>query len=297
MDVTSKEPVLSALSKVFVGVLIVLSLLLSSAVIVWVNKTEEFKNIAAKADAARIRAEKIGDDAKADAAAAKLSLQDAIKSYGAQVDALQNDMKAKEQKISEREVEVAKLNGQVSAQLTAIASANEALKASESQKKIQADQITELRNSTDKLLKDKTDVELALSDATNQLALLKSEWKNFKEERDIASAQVDKLTRQLKDMGVNPSAAPTGLKLGAPSINGVIREVRTMEDNHQWATISVGSADQVVKGMEFKVIDRSSGTFLGILTVQNVQPKEAVGILTGPKANEVKVGQEVRTQL
>jgi len=64
-----------------------------------------------------------------------------------------------------------------------------------------------------------------------------------------------------------------------------------------YATISVGSADDVVKGMRFAVIDRDRGVFLGYLTVESVEPNESTGRLEGPNVAEMKAGNEVRTQL
>jgi hypothetical protein len=288
---------LSGLSKAFVGLLIVLSLLLSSAVIVWVNKTENYRAAADSAKESLERERKKSLDAANDAQAAKDALQVAMKTFNSQIEVLQTDVKAKDAEVSKIQVAMSELNSQVKQQTIALTSAAQALTASESQRKLQSDQLKQLREDAAQLVKDKTELNAALSDATNRLDGMTREWKYLKELQAEAQANVDKLTKQIKDMGGNPNVAVAGVKAGAPPINGVIREVRTLEDNRQWATISVGSADQVQKGMEFKVIDRTSGNFLGILTVQNVQPNEAVGVIVGPHIQDVKPGNEVRTQL
>jgi hypothetical protein len=59
----------------------------------------------------------------------------------------------------------------------------------------------------------------------------------------------------------------------------------------------VGSADQVAPGMEFKIINKNTGDYLGSLVVDTVTPNEATGKVTGPKVGEVRAGVEVRTQL
>jgi hypothetical protein len=64
-----------------------------------------------------------------------------------------------------------------------------------------------------------------------------------------------------------------------------------------YATISVGADAQVKQGMKFSVIDRDKGSFLGELTVGQVDEKEATGKLEGPHINEVHAGTEVRTQI
>lgn len=288
---------MSALSKVFVALLVVCSLMLSSAVIVFVNKTEDVNKERMAAETRARDAEGKMQAAVQEATVAKAAAAKTLQDTQRTLADLQTEVKAKELEVSKREADIASLNAQVSQNAIALTAATDALKASEAQKAKQDGQLADLRQGVDKLTKEKSELNLALSNAVNDRDVLNREWKYVKEQLAESSTNVDKLTKQVKDLGGNPAAEPAGLSKGAPSINGVIREVRTLDDNRQWATISVGSADQVVKGMEFKVIDRASGSFLGVLTVQNVQPNEAVGVLKGPKLNEVKVGNEVRTQL
>ncbi len=77
------------------------------------------------------------------------------------------------------------------------------------------------------------------------------------------------------------------------NLRGVIKNKRTI-NGIEYATISLGSAQNVSKGMRFKVIDGNS--FLGYLTIDNVEPNESVGHLDGPNLAMVKSGTEVRTQ-
>ena len=78
-------------------------------------------------------------------------------------------------------------------------------------------------------------------------------------------------------------------------INGVVRSVDII-GGKKYATISVGSADNVTKGMKFNVINRTTGDFLGYLTIEGLEPNEAIGPLEG-KVDKVQPGVEVRTQL
>ena len=290
---------MSALSKTFVAILVVLSLLLSSAVIVWVNQTEAYKGKVAVANQALERETKGRLQASNDADAARQAHQDAIKSFNSQIETVQTELKNREQEISKREVQIADLSAQAKQQLISLTSTGEALKASEAQKKLQQDQLAEVRGMMDKLVKERADLNVALSDTTNKLDVITREWRFMKEQLTESQSSSDRLMGQVKDLGGNPAtqAQATGLKQGAPAINGVVRAVRTLDDNRQWATISVGSADSVQQGMEFKVIDRKSGSFLGVITIQNVQANESVGVLTGPKISDVQAGAEVRTQL
>ena len=78
------------------------------------------------------------------------------------------------------------------------------------------------------------------------------------------------------------------------ALDGVVRD-KTVIGGVPYATISIGSADQVQKNMQFKVVDHDR--FLGYLTVDTVEPHEATGRLEGPHVNDIKSGVEVKTQL
>jgi chromosome segregation ATPase len=289
---------LSGLNKALIGLLIVLSLLLSSAVIVWVNKTEDYKLASTQAQAKLNEERKAHDAASAEAQTAKEGLQSYVKTANAQIEDLQSALKAKEQEVSKRDVQLADLGGQVRQQSIALVSTGEALKASEIQKKQQQEQLADLRTIIDKIHGENARLDQTVSDLTAKNEVLNREFKYVKEQLAESQGTNDRLMGQVKDLGGNPAVvAVGGLKAGAPAINGVVREVKTLDDNRQWATISVGSADAVAKGMEFKVIDRASGSFLGVLTVDRVEANEAIGVLAGPKVAEVKPGSEVRTQL
>jgi hypothetical protein len=77
------------------------------------------------------------------------------------------------------------------------------------------------------------------------------------------------------------------------NLRGVIKDTR-MINQTLYGTISIGSAQNVQKGMQFKVID--NGSFLGYLTVDTVDTEESVGHMTGPSLNQVHKGTQVRTQ-
>ena len=288
---------MSALSKVFVALLVVCSLLLSSAVIVFVNKTQDVNALMVAAETQSQDAKSRMQAAMQEALAAKGHAVDALRLLQIQTAALQTEIGDKQLEISKGEVRIATLSAQASQDTISLTSIADALKASEMQKAKQEGQLADMRQGMDKITLEKSQLNLALSKTTNELDVMTREWKYAKEQLAESSNTGDKLAKQVKDLGGSLTTEVTGLKAGAPPINGVIREIKTLQDNRQWATISVGSADQVAKGMEFKVIDRASGTFLGVLTVENVQPNEAVGVLKGPKIAEVKVGNEVRTQL
>ena len=69
-------------------------------------------------------------------------------------------------------------------------------------------------------------------------------------------------------------------------IEGVIKETRTVA-GRTYASISVGSDDAVRRNVRLSVVDRK-GHVLGTITVTAVEPEEAIGVLSGPRVNEIR---------
>jgi hypothetical protein len=80
-------------------------------------------------------------------------------------------------------------------------------------------------------------------------------------------------------------------------VNGVVREKRVIA-GVPYATISIGSADAVTRGMRLRVLGGRGGQeFLGYVDVTNVEPDEAIGKLSGPRVNEVTANSQVVSNL
>ena len=158
--------------------------------------------------------------------------------------------------------------------------------------------IVQLRQNNNQAVAQTAHMSQIINDLTNRLEVTERERRNFAEQLEQFRGENQKLSAAIRDMGgdLNLVVGNAGKGRGAPKINGVIRDVRTIA-GRAYGTISVGSADSVIKGMEFKIVDRNTGNFLGILTVQSVEPNEATGQITGPNVAAVKPGVEVRTQL
>lgn len=288
---------MSVLTKIFVVSLVVLSLLLSAATITFVNSIDDYKR-ASTAQQAQIAAltAQLGI-AKSDAQAATASSQAAT----AQLDAAKT-------KAENATAELAKAVNDLQAQLTLargdktiaqadVAKLTAAVNASESTKALFAQQVTELRDSLAKLQTQVGDLNVAFSDATNKLNITEEQRRVLAEQLTEARTQIDKVSGALRDRGVDPNnITGSGLAAGAPAINGVVRGVRNI-GGIPHASISVGSDDAVKVGMEFNILDRTNGQFLGKLKVVAVEPNEAVGRITGPNPTAVAAGAEVRTQL
>lgn len=287
---------MNSLTKVFVVLLVVLSLLQTAAVVVYVNK-EDFNRTAFKQnkellDAKTAELDRVREDlvaAQANAAAIQNESNNQLAAAGkASTDA--------QQKVSELNVELAKAQGTIAAQTLDVNHLTEGLKAAQDTGGKLQQEVGRLRGSNDQLVKQTTELNATVSDLSNKLDMAERERKFLAEQYAELQAQSAKLSAAAKAAGVNPDQATSVAARTAPPIAGVIRDVRNIS-GMTYATISVGSADQVAPGMEFKVINKSTGDYLGRLVVDSVNANESTGRLEGPNVAAIKPGLEVRTQL
>ncbi len=288
---------MNPLTKVFVVLHVVLSLVLAAGVIVFVNRTENFAGLLTASTAAKTAAEASAAAARADADSIRESCDAAVRDVNNRLKDMQTQLSAAQTQVAQRDAALAQAS---SAAALAAADTNrltEALKSSEDQKSRQQDIIAQLRSDNDSLVRKNSDMNITVSDLTSKLDVALRERENFSEQLVEAKNQNENLTKILSDNGLSPNqVGGTKANLGAVAINGVIRDMRVI-NNIPYATINVGAADNVQKGMQFNVIDRTKGMFLGQLTIESVEPNQATGRLDGPRISDVQRGTEVRTQL
>jgi uncharacterized phage infection (PIP) family protein YhgE len=288
---------LSPLTKLFVILLVVLSLLLTAATVVFVSQVQDYKKNADNnqqlLNSERAKAESLRNEADA----AQATAAESVRQAAAQVEASKQQMNTLQQQVIDRDGSLGKAQTEKAIQAADLTRLAEALKASEDTKGHLQDQLTDLRGGNDKLLEQNAQLNQSVTDLTNRLEVTERERKFLAEQLTETKSQSDKQSSMLHDMGVSEAQmASAGSKSGAPAINGVIRAVRPIA-GIPYATISVGSADSVAKGMEFKIISHETGDFLGVLTVDSVDLNESTGRLEGPKINDIRPGAEAKTQL
>ena len=287
---------MSTLTKIFVVLLVVLSLVQTAGIVVYVNRSE-FYSQSLKNSAASLAA------AKADAAAAANAAAFADNARQQSEADKQNIRNSSQQTIDglraailEKDTQIAQLNNNLAQATAAQKSAGDALLVAQKALDTQNQQMADLRKSTLELQKRDSENSLALVAWNNKFDTVNRQWRD-------ATEQISELQNQLKN--AQETIHKGGISAGGPVINaeplvrveGVIQRTQSM-NGVPMATISVGSNDQVTAGMRFAVIDRnSSDPFLGYLTVTRVEPTQAIGTLSGPRVNQIHAGTEVRTQL
>lgn len=283
---------MSPLTKLFVVLQVILSIALTAAVVVYVSREDAQTQAlnAAKTQAAAATAER--DAANTAMTAATNNAADIQNRANAQATQLNNNLTAAQQQIADLNVQLAKANTTNASQLLEITRLTEGLKAATDTTANLNTTVVQLRTSSDEAVKRAAEMSGQISDLDNRLQVTERERRNLAEQLAEAQSQSQKLSDALNKAGIkldqrNP-APPSGI-----AINGVIRDKRDIA-GVPYATISVGAADDVQRGMEFKVVD--NGQFLGTLTVDAVEQQEATGVLKGPHVADIKPGVQVRTQ-
>lgn len=287
---------MSALTKVFVILLVVCSLLMSAGIVVYVNKDEDYRksnaNLKRLLDEATVNLNR----EKLDASAAVGALQKTLTETQGQIQNKQDAYDKLLQQLADKNTEIARLTTSSAMNDLEKTSLADALKAAQEQaSKLQKD-LGDTRTRNNDVVVQNSQLNQTVSELQNKLDATERERKFLTEQLAQVQSQATKLNGLLKDAGINPDTTNGPVALGAPSIRGVIRDVRSIA-NVPYATISVGSSDAVAQGMEFKVIDRQSAQFLGYLKVDMVEANQATGRLEGPRVSDIHAGSEVVTQI
>lgn len=287
---------MSPLTKIFVVFLVVFSLLLSAATITFVNAVANHRDAASKAELAlgieRAKAARLESTMSSAQAAARQQ----IGQLEGQVQSVQQALTAEGEKVRDRDAQLAQAASDKASLQTELTGLRQALTASQEAQKNLTTQAESARNRAQDLFVKNQELNRTNSDVTNRLAVTERERRNLAEQLTEVQKQLDNAHASLKQYGVNPNTVAAV----APSINGVIKS-RQVIAGVPYAVISVGSNSDVQTGMEFNIVDRGTGAFLGVLTVTAVEPNEAIGRLSGKRVEEVQPGAgkqyEVRTQL
>ena len=290
---------MSPLTKLFVSMLIVLSLLMTAATVVYVNKEDVQKTALANAQAQLASAQAAAGEARDQLTSAQQNLTKVQDSANTAAQTATTDHNNQQQQISQLQVELAKAQSQQATQQLDISRLTEALNASQASTTALQTEVARLRGNNDTLVKQASDLNGSVSDLTARLEVTERERRLLAEQLTQAKGDNERIGAILRSVAPNmtPAQADAAIaRSGLPSINGVIRDVR-MIAGRPYATISVGTADGVKQNMEFKILDRAGGNFLGTLVVDSVEPNEATGRLDGPKVAEIRPGVEARTQL
>ena len=277
---------MSPLTKLFVVLQVILSIALTAGIVVYVSREDvqlQQKNALAN-QLAQAQSER--DAASASASAARENANAIQLQSAQQVDQMSRQLTAAQQQIADLNVQLAQARANGATQELQITRLTEGLNASQRTTEALNQSVAQLRTSSDQAVRQTAEMGQRISELTAMYDTTERQRRQLAEEL----AEIQQRQGAVSDSNRQGSQTPQ-----APPINGVVRNRRNIA-GVEYATISVGSADDVAKGMQFRVIDRDSGQFLGMLTVEAVEPNEASGRLSGPRVADIRPGVEVRTQ-
>ncbi len=290
---------MSPLTKLFVVLLVLVSIVLTTGVVTFVNKLDPMREDLDRATADLSAKDALLSKREADANALNAKL-DAIQTAAANdVKDMNTKILALKTQLETSDTALASAKAQIAGLTSANSSSSAALQLSEDAKSKLQEQVTGLRKDNDDRLRQVTELNTRVSTLTSQNAVLEKERRNLVEQLTEANTKKDQMSSKLKDLGVrDDQLLAAGTKAGAPAINGVIRSRQNIAGK-EYAKISIGSQDYVTKGMEFKILDKDTGMFLGILTVDVVDSNEAMGQIVADPNNlaQIRAGNVVRTQM
>jgi uncharacterized protein (DUF3084 family) len=290
----------SALTKTFILLHVVMSMILAAGLIVFVNRVDDFQKTAQAQKNTLQLAEQRATESQAELATVRSSMANVQQTSQARVQQMQDQMAQRDREVLELRGQLAEAQAQAASAQAALTSANEALKVAQQNQGTLQGQLAQLRTTHDKLMQQFTEANLGINDLNARLQ------QTERQRRDLAE-QLAAITEQVENRGADAArtdagirgAQPAGGRLANPNlnINGVVREKR-MIAGVPYASISIGSADAVTKGMRLRVLGGRNGQeFLGYVDVTSVEPDEAFGRLSGPRINEVTANSQVVSNL
>lgn len=290
---------MSALTKVFILLHVVMSMLLAAGLIVFVNRVDDFQQVNKAQKSSLQIAEQRANESIAELAMEKSIRNNVQQTSQARIQQIQAEMATRDQAILDLRGQLAEAQAQTAAAQAALTSNTEALKVAQQNQGTLQGQLAQLRQNHDKLMQQFTEANLSINDTSARLA------QTERQRRDL-SEQVAALQEQIANAGAagarsDAGGGDAGQARGRLSpninVNGVVRETRKIA-GVPYATISIGSADAVTRGMRLRVLGGRGGQeFLGYVDVTQVEPDEAIGRLTGPRIGEVRANSQVVSQL
>lgn len=291
---------MSFLTKFFIVLHVVLTMLFVGATVVFVNRVEAFKDTGKDKDNKIASLTRQVSDSNSAAAMEHADALAVKTQAGVELGRMREQHTKDQADVRDRDVRLAAVQQEKASGEARLQATVAALKTAQTTVDTLQKQVTETRTASDKTQQQNTELLTANADLNNKLRTAVQQLRNANEDLDAVRNELADARSRIPAGAAQPAAAAepgitpsTNTEL---AINGVIRDQKTISGVN-YATISVGSQDQVTKGMRFIVVDRAAGDFLGYLTVDRVEPNEASGRLDGPRVSDMKIGNEVRTQL
>ena len=287
---------MNVLTKLFVVTLVVLALLETAAFVVFVQRVNYTQQANLRLEKQMNEANAEADKARNEFSSLNLTISGLRGEINTKITAERTAAAAAAQRVADKDNQIAELNKQIGTLQLDMANLTNQSQLLATVLDAKDKQLTVVRAQADDTAKKYDEVARALQDREARLAVAEREWRAAKEQVAALETQVADMNKAAQGgIAVAPRTGG-GAAVTAAKINGRVTKV-TKDNGQVVATINVGQADGVAKGMRFTVYDNERGIFLGFLTVQAVDSNTAIGNLEGPKVAEVAEGASVQNQM
>jgi DNA repair exonuclease SbcCD ATPase subunit len=286
---------LSALTKLFVVLLIICSLLLAAGVVVFVNNTQHYRTTGEAAqgriDLLTTQLTAANFDANNARALATKSAEDALTLAGK----LREEINTHKKAADDRAAEIAKNEAQIAVLSATLNEANAALK-------VAGTNLASLQTQYNALIKDNDKTRVENAELVGANTDLQKRVEEAQRELDYQLERVQQLTSELgnarqllSENRIATNATPR--RPASPGrIDGLIKGIKEIE-GVRYGTINLGSADKIQRGTELNIIDRASNTYLGKITIETVDQNESFGRIEGRQAAQIREGHNVVSEI
>ena len=288
---------MSGLTKLFVGLLVVLSIVLSASTVATVATLDDYQDnveaLEGQVSSLTTRAN-TADSALAELQASKTASVNTLSQVLTDVRGKNEELKLQVNRLRSEQVREQQEQATIIAQNLALTQAVQG--AQQAEQTLQA-QVSALQQNVGNLRQQNVELNNEVANLFAQNQITEQGRRQLAERLREQQQQQQRAERALEDAGLDPAAIARGQTRvqGNPApINGVVTDKRSL-NGREVVTVSVGSNDKVEKGTEFKVVDRDTGDFLGLVKIEYVDPDESVGYLSGPNPAGVGQGDTVLT--
>ena len=275
---------MSTLTKTLVILLVIASLFLCGIVVTYVATTSNYRkaNDELRSNEKLLKANIAGKEEQLNDSIRKMeNLSDRLNSS---INSLKTDKQRLEQELNTAKTDRTTLEERVNNLAVSAMKFEETVSGMEASLKQTRSQLDQSRSEEIKLNKDLSEVTAALTEKLAQLDAMDTENKRLLEEKD----KLEKQLTQLLEPGRSPDTGPLVTVPRDDSARAAV-EIMPAESSLQGlitavdgslATISIGSADGVVRGMIFHVIrDDAADPFICDILISDVDSEVAAGTL------------------
>jgi hypothetical protein len=276
--------------------LVVVSLLNAAATVVYVNKEqttdEDYRALLAKN-------ESLGRDiqvATADAGTARAQLVSQQQLAASEAAARQAAMDKATADLAAKSAENNQLLRNNEAQEANVQGLNAQLAIALQTNKDQTQSLNDLRDANNKLVQSQADSDAAVSRQRELAETYGRQVEYLQEQLKKSQDLVKSYSTVIDQNHLTVPAEPSAVSFSGPPVSGTVQD-KQLVNGVTYLTISVGSADNVQPGMEFRVVDAQAQPhqFLGILTITQADANSSVGRLLADSqsADKIQKGNEV----